>query len=302
MTPKYAYINGKIVPWADAQVHVFSPVVRYAAAVFESVLGFWDGENVNMFRLDDHLDRLTYAQKMMRFTTHVEGVKESIIELVQANEFKEDVAVRPMVYLGGESPGGAIGATGPASLAITVFPKPPSKLMETGCTAQVSSWTRISDSSMPARIKSTANYHNGRLAEMQSKLEGYDSCILLNDKGYVSEGPGQCFAMIRNGKLITPDTSSDILESITRDTLLQLAQRNGIGVSERTITRSELYSAEEAFFCGSGWAVTPITDIDQLAVGSGMPGSITTRLQELYFESARGGDPEWLTPARAYMV
>ena len=108
--------------------------------------------------------------------------------------------------------------------------------------------------------------------------------------------------MIRNGKLITPDTSSDILESITRDTLLQLAQRNGIGVSERTITRSELYSAEEAFFCGSGWAVTPITDIDQLKVGSGMPGPVTARLQELYFESARGGDPEWLTPARAYMV
>ena len=295
MTPMYAYMNGKIVPWQDAQVHVFSPVVRYATAVFESILGFWYDGNINLFRLDDHLHRLDYAQKMMRFTTPASDIKKGIVELISANNFQQDVIIRPMVYLDGESPGGSIGTTGPASLAITAFPKSDNILAKTGCSVQISSWIRIPDSSMPARIKTTANYHNGRLAEMQSKLDGYDSCLLMNNEGYVSEGPGQCFAMIRDGVLITPDIGSDILESITRDTLLQLANSNGMKVEQRKVTRSELYLADEAFFCGSTWAVTPITSIDRLPVASGVVGPVTTKLKELYRMATLGENPQWVT-------
>ena len=296
MTPKYAYMNGKIVPWTEARVHVFSPVVRYATAVFESIPGFFHTQRMNVFRLDDYLRRLNYSQKMMRFSGIDHDIREGIFEVIKIHSFQEDILIRPMIYLDGESPGGSIGTIGQGSLAITVFPMPQNRFIETGCNIQVSSWTRMSDNSMPARIKATANYQNSRLADLQSKQDGYDSCLLLNSRGYVSEGPGQCFAMIRDGVLITPDINSDILESITRDTILKLAKADGIMIEQRNITRSELYTADEAFYCGSTWSVTPIVGIDGLPVGSGRPGKLTSRLQELYRKATRGEiNQEWST-------
>lgn len=299
MTPRYAYMNGKIVPWNEAQVHVFSPVVRYATAVFESIPGFFNDGQINVFRLDDHLRRLDYSQKLMRFTGIEHDIKEGIIEIVKMSHPQDDVLIRPMIYLDGESLGGSIGSTGPGSLAITVCSVPKNVFAESGCRIQVSNWTRISDNSMPARIKATANYQNSRLAEMQSRHDGYDGCVLLNTLGHVSEGPGQCFAILRDGVVITPDISSDILESITRDTIIKLAKADNIVVEQRNITRSELYTADEAFYCGSTSAITPVVEIDGLPVGAGVPGKITSRLKNLYKKATTGEtNPEWLTPIK----
>jgi len=284
----YAYINSQIVPFDQAKVHVLSPVVRYAAAVFEAIPAFKSTSGqLNFWRIKDHLERLEYACKIMRFTTSVDYLEDKIEQVVKANNFDDDFIVRPMVYLDGVSPGGSIGELGEANLAITAFPKLPSPTLETGVTAQVSSWVRIPDTVMPARVKCVANYHNARLAEQQAKLDGYHSSILLNSHGFVSEGPGMCFIMVRDGKIIAPNISSDILESITRDSVLKLATQLNYGVEERQIARSELYLADEAFYCGTGWAVTPVISIDRHSVGTGQVGPVVKNLQDAYFNAVR---------------
>jgi branched-chain amino acid aminotransferase len=167
----------------------------------------------------------------------------------------------------------------------------------------VSSWTRLRDNSSPPRVKTTANYVNGRLASMQAKQDGYDTAILVTDAGKVSEGPGACLFGIRNGVPITPDFSQDILESITRDTLLKgFGEWMGLKVEERAIGRSELYACEEVFFCGSGQEVLPVVNIDGLPIGSGRVGPITAKLQKHYFDVVSGRDashPEWRTAVYA---
>ena len=152
---------------------------------------------------------------------------------------------------------------------------------------------------MPMRVKCNANYQNGRLAGLQAKADGYDTAILLNARGKVSEGPGMCFFIMRDGVASTPHTSSDILESITRSTVLELLQEAGIETRERDIDRSELAAAEEAFFCGTAWEITPVVAIDRLDVGNGKVGSVVRELQDRFFSLARGEStdhPEWRTP------
>ena len=153
---------------------------------------------------------------------------------------------------------------------------------------------------MPVRVKCNANYQNGRLAAVQARADGYDTALLLNSRGKVSEGPGQCFFMVRDGRAITPSTNNDILESITRDSIIQLLPRYcGLEVEERDVDRSELAAAEEAFFCGTAWEVTPILDIDGLAVGTGSIGPIVTRLKDAYFQVTKGevdDYAEWRMP------
>lgn len=287
MHPKYAYMDGDIVEWDKARVHVFSPAVRYATAVFECIPCVHGTDGIKIFRLDDHLKRLEYSCKMMRFSDVEYDLRQGIFDVIERNNFTQDILVRPMVYLGGESPGGSIGSKGKSSLAITAYPKPIPKYQKHGCHIQVSSWRRISDEAMPARIKATANYQNGRMAELQSHHDGYDGSLLLNQRGNVSEGPGQCFMMVRDGMLITPDVNSDILESITRDTILELARNQGIQTEERTVDRSELHMADEALFCGSTSGIVPITGIDGIKVGDGKIGSLTHDISKMYHDALR---------------
>jgi branched-chain amino acid aminotransferase len=172
--------------------------------------------------------------------------------------------------------------------------------VEDGVSAQVSSWMRISDRSMPARVKCNANYHNGRLAMLQARHDGYGAPILLNAAGKVSEGPSMCFFIVRDGRPITPSVTNDVLESITRRTILELVREHmGVEPCERDVDRSELYAAEEAFFCGTGWEVTPVISIDGLPVGGGRAGPFVRHLQKLYFEVVEGqvrDHAEWRTP------
>lgn len=298
------WFEGRLVPWQEARVHVFTPLAKYGAGVFEGIRGYWnaDARELYVFRLREHLDRLTYSQVVMRMQPLVaaDTVQAALMELLHANAFRETVHIRAMVYVDGE---GESNAAGPTALTITAIARPMPARVHGGVRAQVSSWRRIADQAMPMRVKANANYNNARLSGMQAKLDGYDAAIILNDRGKVAEGPGMCLFIVRAGVPITPDVSSDILESITRESVLTLlAEDMGLSPVQRTVDRSELHAAEEAFFCGTGWEITPVVAIDGIAVGKGEPGPITRTLQDLYFDIVHGRSParaQWRTPVRS---
>lgn len=299
-TPKFVFFNDEIVPFEDAKVHVSTAAFKFGTAVFEGLRGYWNAQHEQMylFRMDAHMRRLEFSQKFMRFDRVFDGehVTAKTIELLRANEFRTTVHSMATVFVDGF---GGPTVCGPVGLVITAAPRGGPGLVEQGCTAQVSSWQRVPDNAMPMRVKCNANYQNGRLAGLQAKGDGYDTALLLNARGKISEGPGMCFFMIRNGVACTPHTASDILESITRATVLELLREAGMEIEERDIDRSELPAAEEAFFCGTAWEVTPIISIDRLPVGSGEPGPVVRSLQERFFSVARGESddhPEWRTP------
>lgn len=294
-------MNGEVVPWGEARIHAFSPAVKYGAGVFEGIRGYWNDARRDMyvFRLMEHMHRLEYSQKVMGFERIIDAatMAEQTLALLRACAFRETVHVRAAVVVDGY---GEAGATGPTSTLITAVPRPLPKKVTDGVEVQVSSWQRIPDHAMPMRVKANANYNNGRLADIQAVRDGYDAALMLNTRGKVSEGPGMCFFMIRNGRVITPSTSNDILESITRETLIEMLGNDfGLATDERDVDRSELYAADEAFFCGTGWEITPIRTIDRLDVGDGKVGSLTRKIQERYFAVVSGtvsDHADWRTP------
>ena len=300
-TPKYVFMDDKIVPWDEGRVHVDSAAFKFGSAVFEGLRGYWNEteQEMYLFRMAEHMNRLVYSQRFMRYDEIFapDAVAEKTLELVRANGFRgENVHIMATAYIAGR---GGQNVTGPIGLAITAQERPRSAKITEGISAQVSSWMRVPDNAMPMRAKVNANYQNGRLATLQAVGDGYDTAIFLNSRGKVSEGPGMCFFMVRDGVPITPHTSSDILESITRSTVLQLLEEMGTPAVERDIDRSELVAADEAFFCGTAWEVTPITSIDKLPVGTGIAGPLTKRLQETYFDVCHGisgAHPEWRLP------
>ncbi|WP_197019030.1 branched-chain-amino-acid transaminase [Thioalkalivibrio sp. HK1] len=296
---RFIYLDDRILPWEDARVHVASVGFKFGAGVFEGVRGYWNPDKKGLFllQLEEHLERLEFSQRFMRFDEILPApfVAEKVLELLRANAFEENIHIMITVFVKGY---GSPATTGPIGLSIVASPRKDIPWTKTGCTAHISSWQRVPDSAMPMRVKCNANYQNGRLATMQAQADGYDTAILLNARGKVAEGPGMCMFMVRNGKAITPPITSDILESITRSTVIRLCEGLGIEVVEREIDRSELVAADEAFFCGTAWEITPLISVDRLAIGSGEVGPVVRRLQERFFSitGARSEDAmEWLT-------
>ena len=298
---KYVFLNGEIVPWDEAKVHVATVAFKFGTAVFEGLRAYWNDseEQLYLLLLDAHMRRLDYSQRFMRFDDPMDSayVGEKILELLRANEYREGVHILATVFVDEFGPPAT---SGPVGLAITAAPRTDPKVREHGCSAQVSSWQRVPDVAMPMRVKCNANYQNGRLATLQAKADGYDTAILLNSRGKISEGPSMCFFMIRDGKAVTPTVTSDILESITRRAVIELLETHvELEVEERDIDRSELPAAEEAFYCGTAWEITPVVSIDRLKVGDGRVGPVVRRLQQLYGDVACGKlphYPEWRTP------
>ena len=295
---KYIFMNGKIVPFSEAKIHVMSPGFRYGSNVFEGIRGYWneDKKQLYLFKVREHLRRLQNSMKLMRFegTYAIEDLEKWILDVVRENEIKEDMHIRPQVFLEGE--GGGVGSREPIGIAIIAIPM--GRFMkEDGVTTMVSSWRRIEDDVMPPRIKCAANYQNSRLALMEAMRNGYDATIILNRHGKVTEEARACIFVCRDGVPITPPVTYGILESITRKTLIQLfADELGLNVLEREIDRTELYIADEGFFCGSGAETTPIISID----GYPLPvGPITLSIKKVYFDIAKGRTDkhsEWRTP------
>jgi branched-chain amino acid aminotransferase len=297
--PKFAMLDGKVVAWDDATVHVSSVAFKYGSAVFEGIRAYWNTneEELFVFQLDEHLLRLGFSQKFMRFSEPIglDGLREGVLELLRANRFKQNVHITITAFISG---GGLMTATGPVSFSAIAAPRPPIDSVAKGCSVQTSAWRRTPDTSAPTRVKCNANYQNGRLASLQAAADGYDTALMLNQAGKVSEGPAMCFFMVRDGVLVTPSRTSDILESITRSTLINLAQEMSIPIEERSVDRSELVAADEAFFCGTAWEVTPIATLDRLPVGRGDVGPVTAALGARLMAIASGSTadyPEWRT-------
>lgn len=301
----HVWMDGALVPWDDARVHVNSDGVLKGENVFEGLRAYWnaDERQLFVFRLDDHLRRLWQSAKIMRMTlpySH-DQMRAAVLEILRANELGEHAHVRVVVYFGA----GQSNAWEPDKIKVNAFiiarPGARTTTVSTGLHTCVSSWRRISDESFPPRIKAGANYHNARLGTVQARIDGYDQPIFLNDRGKVSEGGGACLFIVRDGVAITPPVNSDILEGITRDTILRIAQDDlGLPTLERDIDRTEMYIADEAFFCGSLHEIQPIISVDRLDVGEGRVGEVTRRLQERYFQIAEGRDSRvpdaWTTP------
>jgi branched-chain amino acid aminotransferase len=223
-------------------------------------------------------------------------MREALSGLIRANEPDDDVYIRLLVYIEAL---GLMAQTGPVGYTAAASPRERPKFADTGMSLGVSSWSRLSDNASPPRIKATANYHNARLTQLQAKSDGYDGALMLTPSGKVSEAPIACFFMVREGKLITPNIGSNILESVTRDTIITLYEEaTGQAVMQREVDRSELYFADEAFLCGTGQEIIPVVKIDRLPVGDGAIGPITKKMQKIYFDAVRELTPDthgWLT-------
>jgi branched-chain amino acid aminotransferase len=301
-SPKYLWLSGRLVPWAEATVHVTMVGWPAIGAVFEGIRAYWNADKgeLYVFRLAEHMQRFGLSMKMMRMLPaySVSQIADAICELFRANEVGEDAYCQPLAFTGGQVWGSRAAADQVPEILITTRPSPSGLLTGRTSTAGVSSWTRISDNVMPPRIKALPNYANSRLASHEAQRNGYDQPILLNSVGKVSEGPGSCIFMLRDGVAVTPPITASILESITRVSVIQLLRDLDVPVQEREMDRTELYIADEVFFCGTAMEVHPVVQVDGYQVGSGRRGPVVTRLEKLFHDVARGIEtpyPEWLT-------
>jgi branched-chain amino acid aminotransferase len=302
--PAYLWWNGERRPWAEATVHVTELGWSTVGAVFEGIRAYWDeaAGDLHVFRLQEHLERLARSTKLVRLPLPyaLDELTAAILDLLRANGSREDTYIRPLAYAANAS-GKRLSQVG-ADAAVLINTRPMPSHLFTGHveTAKVSSWRRISDEVMPPRVKNLSNYRNGQLASMEARQDGYDTAILLNQGGTVAEGPGACLMLVRDGKLITPDVTSSILESITRDALLTLAREAlGVEVVERPVDRTELYLADEVFSCGTAAEITPLVAIDRYQIGDGAPGPLTRALERVFHDVLRGREERyarWRTP------
>lgn len=298
----WAYLDGTFVPFGDAKVSIATHALQYGTGVFEGIRAYWNAadEQLYAFRLREHFARMSRSCRILRIAlpASVDELCELTVELLRRNGQRTDVYVRPFAYKAARSVKVALAGLRDG-FALYAFPLGP-YLPVDGTTAKTSSWQRTSDGAIPARGKLSGSYINTALAVDEANDHGDDEAIFLTADGHVSEGGGSNVFMVRNAELVTPPVTDDILEGVTRDTVMTLVREElGLEVTERRIDRTELYVAEEVFFCGTGAQVAPCVRIDGRPVGDGRIGPIGRRLGDTYFAVARGEDrrhPEWRTP------
>ena len=299
--PRLLNMRGTIVPYEDARVHVLSTAMKYAASVYEAMRAYWSDadQQLYVFRLREHLRRLERSAKIARIPLPADAARleRETLEIIRANDLREDLHVRLIVFV--DTDDGGLASREPVGYVIA--PIPTTRYFDTpGLHVGVSSWHRTADNAIPARVKAAANYQNSRLALLQAKTDGYDDAIMLNRDGSVAEGPGYTLFLVRDDQPMTPSVTSNILEGVTRSTLLTLFPESlGVTVEQREIDRTELYVADEAFFAGTAAEVTPILSIDRRPVGEGVMGPLTAKVRDAYFRSVRDGSaphPEWRLP------
>ena len=306
----FVWMDGEIVAWENAKIHVSTETVIRGENVFEGMRAYWneDERELYIFKNAEHLRRLRQSAKIMRMAIPYsdEQLTEAFIGLIRHNKFVEGVHFRPVVYFAEGEPNYYKPEEIRTGVFVLAFSRPHANTIYSGIHSCVSTWRRNSDLASPSRIKSAANYHNSRLANVEARINGYGTPIMLNDRGKVAESPGSCIMLVRDGVVITPPVTADILEGITRSTLIELfAKELGLKVQERDIDRTETYLADEAFFCGSGQEVTPILSIDHYPLGSGQVGTVTKKIQALYFDIAKGKVTKyrhWLLPVYQHVT
>lgn len=295
-----AFFRGRYVDMAEAKVSVMTHALNYGTGCFEGIRGYWNAadEQMYLFRLPEHFERLRSSAKILRMNVRhsVDELCAIAVNVVRAGAWREDVYVRPLVYKSAEQIGLSMirtTANGPVLVEddFTLFAVPFGNYLdvEKPIRCCVSTWFRISDNMIPARGKVTGLYINSSLAKTEAIENGYDEAIMLTPEGHVSEGSGENVFLVRGGKLITPSVSDDILEGITRSTIVQLARDElGLETVERGVDRTELYIADELFLVGTGAQISPVCEVDARIIGAGGIGPITARLQALYFDIVKG--------------
>lgn len=297
------WFKGQIINVNDAFINVLAPTSQFGLNVFEGIPCYWNDEENQLyaFRLDDHYKRLLKSAKLIQLDCPYtsDDFKTALVDVIKANEYDENLSVRQTLFVDGF---GSWGSEGPVDMFVAPIPRgrTSAEYNKKGLNCCVTSWRRISDSNLSPRVKCGANYINSRVGQREALRNGYDTCIFLNEFGKVAEGPGSCLFIIKDGVLITPQLTDSVLESITRDTVIQLATDElELKVEERTIDRTELYLADEAFLCGSAMEITPIYSIDRYPIGTGKQGELTKKIHLLYLDTARGkldSRKVWLTP------
>ena len=301
--PNYAFFEGEFVPIEKAKVSIMTHTFNYGTGCFEGIRAYWneDEDQLLVFRMREHYERLHRSCNILHIELpySVERLGELTIELLRKEGYRADAYIRPLAYKATEGIGVRLHDLDDE---FAIFAVPFGKYIEKeeGAKVCVSSWHRISDNAVPARAKITGAYINSAFSKTEAMLNGFDEAIVLNPNGHVSEGSAENLFIVRQGKLITPSVTENILEGITRDTIIQIAREQfGLETVERPIDRTELYLAEEAFFCGTGVQVAAIVSIDHRPVGAGELGPIVKKLRDLYFDIVKGKVKQyrsWCTP------
>ncbi len=295
------WMNGKLVDWANATMHVASHVIHYGSGVFEGARCYSTPKGSACFRLDAHMRRLVDSARIYRMEYHLgqEALTEAVLDTIKANGLPA-CYIRPLLYRGYNQ------------LGVNPLPCPVDALilvwewgaylgqdaLEQGVDVRVSSWTRTAPNTFPAMAKSVANYANSGLIKMEAVVEGYSEGIALNPDGNLSEGSGQNLFLVRDDVVYTPSLASSVLPGITRDSVITLAKDLGLQVRELVLPREMLYVADEVFFCGTAAEITPIRSVDKVTIGKGRRGPITAALQQSFFDYINGAVPDrhnWLT-------
>ncbi len=305
----YAFFRKQFMPLAEAKIGILTHALHYGTACFEGIRGNWNDEQERLFlfRVEDHYERMLKGCRILRINLphSADEMCQLTVKLVEKSGYREDVYIRPLAYKSSEAIGVRLHNLEDDFLII-VATLPAYLDAEKGVRCCTSSWRRVDDTMIPARGKITGIYVNSALAKTEANELGFDEAILLNHDGHVSEGSGENIFLVLDGKLVTPPSSDNILMGITRDTVMQLARNEmGIETIERSVDRSELYVADEAFFTGTAAHVSPILEIDHRRIGNGEIGKVTKELQRLYFEVIKGKNPKylhWCTPAYSKLV
>ena len=296
------WMDGKLVPWADAKVHVLTHSLHYGVAVFEGIRCYPQPNGSGaIFRLREHIKRLFESAHicMMQMPYNEKELTDACVEVLRANKMVEGY-LRPLVYYGDGLMG--IGAVNPVKVSVSTWywgAYLGEEGLKKGIRVKISSYTRMHMNSDPTRAKVTGHYLNGVLAKREALMGGYDEAILLDQQGYVGEATGENVFMVRGGTLYTPPVAGGILEGITRESILRIAKDKGIPVEERRFSRDYLYCADEAFMCGTAAEITPVREVDDRRIGAGGMGPMTAEIQSTFFRAVRGQEPryaEWLHP------
>jgi len=295
------WMNGRLVPWKDANIHIASHVIHYGSSLFEGFRAYETPRGTAVFRLEGHIKRLYNSCKMYRMEVPYssEEFNRAVIDTIRANGYKS-CYIRPIIYRGYNTLG-VDPLPNPVDCAILVWNWGKylgEEALESGVDVKVSTWWRLAPNTLPALAKSGANYMNSQLIKMEALLDGYAEGIALNIRGHISEGSGENIFLVQNGAIYTPPLSSSVLPGITRDSVITLIKEMGMRLIEETIPRESLYIADEVFFTGSAAEITPIRSIDKITIGTGKRGPVVRKLQEAFFgyiNCARDDTYNWLT-------
>lgn len=296
--PKFAYFNGKIVPYSEAKVGVMTHGFNYGTAVFGGLRAYWneEQEQLFLFRPKEHYQRLLHSANIMcmEFDHTADSLVELTLELLREENYRRDIYIRPLAYKADEIIGVKLHDL-QDEITISAVPFDNYVPNDTNAHVTFSSWRRIDDNSIPARGKISGAYANSALIKTDAVKAGFDEALVLTQEGHVSEGSAMNVFMVRNGDLITPPITDNILEGITRRTAIELARNElGLTIVERPIDRTEVYLSEEFFMTGTAAQIVAVTQVDHRLIGSGRMGPITSRLRELYAKAVHGRLPDYL--------